>query len=430
MLGIAPHIIRPLEFVLPAVKGLRPDWMIRMGLFLYDHLDGSWARFFGGRKRRLNVSRAVDLKAAPYAGPLQEGYTRGYAYADCWVDDARLVALNAAEARSMGADILTHTACVKMEAMADGEGWTVTLRSMISGEEFQVTAAKIVNTAGPWVRSVLEASDLAADAPEVRLVKGSHIIVPRLHDGPQAYILQQPDRRIVFAIPYEEKFTLIGTTDQAFEGDASMPVISEEEKDYLCAAANRFFETQIGHEHIVWTYSGVRALFDDGDSSNSKVTRDYKFHLDTSKGAPILSMFGGKITTYRMLAEHALDRLDVKGARWTGKRPLPGGDIDGGDFATFFEAQKALYPFLPEAVLYRCARAYGTRVAEIFGSAQTMRDLGRDFGGGLYEAEVRYLKEREFARTAQDILWRRTKLGLHLDHNGITALENFMQGTV
>ncbi len=420
LLNAAPHIVRPLEFVLPYVKGLRPRWMISLGLYLYDHLAG---------RKKLSPSSAVSLHDALIGVPLQNAYRDGFKYADCWADDARLVALNVIDAKSRGAEILTRTACMQIGMMHGTNFWYASLKDLDSGDEFQVTARMVVNAGGPWVRNILEASGLAhAKTPKIRLVKGSHIVVPSLYEGDHAYILQQPDKRIVFAIPYERDFTLIGTTDENFDGDPAAPFISAREKDYLIAAVNRFFQRAVSPEDIKWSYSGVRALFDDGEGAAQEVTRDYRLELDTSYGAPLLSVFGGKLTTYRKLAQQAVDKITGRknNSGWTVKSPLPGGDIPGGDFDAFLAKQVKRYSFLPEDLVYRYARSYGTRMDMVLKNAQNLKTLGRDFGGGLYEAEVLYLIKHEFARTVEDILWRRSKLGLHLEKKTVLALESAM----
>ncbi len=431
LLKAAPHIIWPMRFVLPHDSHLRPYWMIKVGLFLYDRL--------GGRKK-LGKSDALDFATNSIADPLQDKYARGFSYADCWVEDSRLVVLNAMDAYERGAVILPRTACVHMEPFGhekgqEQKGWNVHLKNMLNGDEFQVSAGMVVNAAGPWVRSLLEGSNLTAVeddekdfVPNVRLVKGSHIIVPKIYDGAQTFILQQPDGRIVFTIPYEEKYSLIGTTDVPFEGDAADVVIDAEEVIYLCDAVNRSFKKTIMPEDVVWTYSGVRSLVEDGAKSASKVTRDYKLYVDERYGPPILSVFGGKITTYRKLAEHAVNRLATfypkrKLLPWTDGALLPGGDILKGDFDKFLQDQKSRYTFLPDKLTYRLARAYGTRMASILTGANKLADLGYHFGDHVYEAEILYLLRYEFAHTGEDILWRRSKLGLHVCDETVLAIE-------
>lgn len=428
LLRNAPHVIWPLEFILPYDSALRPVWMIRLGLFMYDKL--------GGRKK-LPGSRYLKLNDGVYAVPLRDFYREGFSYSDCWADDARLVVLNAIDAQERGADILTHTAALHTEPAENGKIWTIQLRNMLSGDEFQVTARMVVNAGGPWVRGILEASGLAdkkSNVPNIRLVKGSHIVVPRMFDGEHCYILQQPDERVVFAIPYEGKYTLIGTTDREYEGDPAQVSIDRQEVEYLCGAINRTFEKQISERDVVWSYSGVRPLIDDGEESASEVTRDYKLHMDTQFGPPVLSVFGGKITTYRKLSEQVVDNL-VRYWRsqprgWTAKATLPGGDIPAQDFAVFVEGQAQAFPFLPPDLIYRYARAYGTRMNIFLNDAETLEDMGRDFGDGIYEAEIIYLLKYEFAITVEDILWRRSKLGLHVRPETVKALKEALPGII
>jgi glycerol-3-phosphate dehydrogenase len=419
LLAIAPHIIWPLRFVLPMPPSGRPGWMIRAGLFLYDHI--------GGRKR-LPGSEEVDLARSPMGKGLKGHVKRGFAYSDCWVEDSRLVVLNALDAAERGAAIRTRTRLVALDA--EGGGWRARIRDEGQGIEETIHARVAVNAAGARVAEVLETALGASPGRRTRLVKGSHIVVPRLFEGEHAFILQNPDKRIVFAIPYEGEFTLIGTTDLPWSHGDGPPRISPEEVDYLCTSVNRYLEREIGPGNVVHSYSGVRPLFDDGASSASAVTRDYVLDVDEVAGAPILSVFGGKITTYRRLAEHALDKLDphlpaMRGA-WTAEAPLPGGDIAGGDFHAFLESVRARWPFLPEPLLHRLGRAYGTRVTAVLGKAARLDDLGRDLGGGLYTNEIDYLADVEWAQSAQDILWRRSKLGLHVGTDTVAALEDYL----
>lgn len=413
LLGIAPHIIWPLRFVLPHDKGLRPKWLLRLGLYLYDNL--------GGRKL-LPPTRAVNLRQYPHGQILQDRLTRGWEYSDCWVEDARLVALNCVDAKERGADIRTRTRCVALERGPDM--WAATLRSQ-AGEE-QVRARIVVNAAGPWVDSVLDTAQPGRNHTNLRLVKGSHLVFPKLYEGRHAYIFQNRDNRIVFAIPYEHEFTLVGTTDVLFTGDPDEVTISDEEARYICDAVNEYLRHDVSPEDAVWSYSGVRPLYDDHKSDNSTVTRDYVFDLEQEGGAPILSIFGGKITTYRKLAEHALQKLGLAdGPGWTGETPLPGGKIDPARFDTFFADSMARFPwFGPEGVRRLC-RAYGTRIERVLGKANGLEDLGQHMGGDLYEAELDYLAEVEFARTAEDALWRRSKLGLHLDKEAQARVEHW-----
>ncbi len=402
LLAIAPHIVWPMRFVLPLGDGMRPAWMIRAGLFLYDHIGG---------KRSLPGSRAVRLDAGGLGAGLKQQGGRAFAYSDCWVEDSRLVVLNAVDAAERGASICTRTRLVS--ARREGGMWQAVLTS--EGGEEAVQARMVVNAAGPWVGQVLAGALGQNAAARTRLVKGSHIVVKRLYEGEHAYLLQNPDKRVIFVIPYEAGFSLIGTTDLPWDRDAGHVEISAEETAYLCDAVTRWTARPVSPADVVWSYSGVRPLHDDGAESASAVTRDYVLELDAPEGAaPALSIYGGKITTYRRLAEAALAKLGVGGASWTGTAPLPGGDLPGADFPRFLADLRIAYPFLPSAVAHRLARAYGTRVTAMLGQAKTMADLGEDLGGGLTEAEVGYLRHHEFARTAEDVLWRRSKLGLHV----------------
>ena len=404
LLGIAPHIIRPLRFVLPHDKGLRPKWMLRLGLFLYDHLGG---------RRLLPGTSTVNLRYPPHGQILQDRLVKGFEYSDCWADDARLVVLNCMDARDRGAEIITRTECVALDRRKDV--WIATMR-MQSGKEYRVVARTVINAAGPWVDGVLDRALPGTAHEHLRLVKGSHLIFPKLYEGRHAYIFQNHDNRIVFAIPYEHDFTLVGTTDVLFTGDPNEVHISDEEKSYICDAVSEYLRIKVWPQQAVWSYSGVRPLYDDHKSDNSTVTRDYVFDLDREGGAPILSIFGGKITTYRKLAEHALQKLGGFGdGSWTANEPLPGGDIDPARFDTFYaECMASFGWFGPEGV-HRLARSYGTRIGEVLGQANSLEDLGVHMGGDLYAAELEYQVREEFAMTAEDVLWRRSKLGLHLD---------------
>jgi glycerol-3-phosphate dehydrogenase len=412
LLRIAPHIIWPMRFVLPHDATLRPAWMIRAGLFLYDNL---------ARRQTLPGSRSLDFRRDPEGRPLRDGIMRGFAYSDCWVEDSRLVVLNARDAADMGAEILTRTRCVS--ARRDGDGWLAVLEDRDAGTRREVRARILVNAAGPWAGEFLTTAVGRNVRAALRLVKGSHIVVPRLYDGPQAYILQNEDRRICFVIPYERDFTLIGTTDVPYEGDPAAVAASDEEVAYLCAAASRYLKTGVSPSDVVRTYAGVRPLYDDDASADpSAVTRDYVLELEDAAGAPLLNIFGGKLTTYRRLAEAAMAKLAPRlpGLRpsWTGDRPLPGGDMPGADWAAFRKGFGARHPWLPERTADRLCRLYGTQADRIVGSARGLADMGEDFGAGLHEAELDHLVGREWARTADDALWRRTKAGLHLDAAG------------
>ncbi len=418
LLAAAPHIVWPLRFLLPHDRTMRPKWLLRAGLMLYDAL-GSLGSGFG---RTLPGSRAVRLDGHPHRSVLRDHLTRGFEYSDCWVEDARLVVLAAMDAKVRGAEILTRTECVALERGSDL--WRATLRS--DDVDGVVEARAVVNAAGPWVDAVAKHALGTGTNAHLRLVKGSHIVVPRGTPGEQPYILQQPDGRIVFAIPYERDFTLIGTTDEPFTGDPRNVAISDAEIDYLIAAVGRSFRSGIARDEIVWSYSGVRPLYEDKARSNSTVTRDYVFELDAKGGAPILSIYGGKITTFRKLAEHALKKLAKHlpmGDPWTKEAPLPGGDVR--EFAGFLWEASERFGWVPPEMLLRLARAYGTRLDRVLGDASSLADLGRHLGGNLYEAELRYLVAEEFARTAEDVLWRRSKLGLHLSADSVAAVEGW-----
>jgi len=422
LLRAAPHIIWPLTFVLPHERSLRPAWMIRLGLFLYDHLGG---------RERLPASRGLDLRRHAFGAPLKPGFRKGFSYADCWVEDARLVVLNALDAAERGARILTRTRCVSARR-ADGL-WEARLQSSNGGAEHTLRARALVNGAGPWVTDVLARVAGSNRRAGLRLVKGSHIVVPRLFEGPQAYIFQHPDRRVIFAIPFEGRFTLIGTTDVPFDADPASAHIEASEVDYLCQAVNRYFAKPLSPDQVVWSYAGVRPLYDDDSKSASAVTRDYVFDLDSADGgAPLLSIFGGKITTYRRLAEHALNKLlpllGRNAAGWTETATLPGGDLPDGDFERFLSELQRRYPWLPPALARRYARAYGTRAERFLAGATGLDGLGADLGDGLMEAEADYLVRHEWALGAEDILWRRSKLGLHVSEDTKARLATWLEG--
>jgi len=407
LLRIAPHLVTPLTFVMPHVPELRPLWMIRAGLFLYDHL---------GRRTRLPGSRGVDLRLPPYNSGLKPALTNGFVYSDCRVDDARLVLANVLSARELGADVATRTECI--QAKRSAAGWEAVLRATHGGTERTVLARGIVNAAGPWVKEVLNDRLRQASRDNVKLVKGSHIVVPRVYAGEHAFILQNDDRRVVFMIPYEARYTLIGTTDVAFDGDPMRPGASAEEIGYLCRAVNRYLARPLAPADVVWSYAGVRPLYDDGSADPSAVTRDYTLRLDADQGAaPVLSVFGGKITTYRKLAEHALDQLAPwfphRKAAWTANASLPGGEL-GGSLEAFHARIADEYAALPEALLQALARRHGSLIRRVLRGVSTEADLGTHFGADLYAREVDYLLDHEWAASGEDILYRRTKAGLHL----------------
>ena len=417
LLRIAPHIIWPLEFVLPHEEHLRPAWMIRMGLFFYDHL-GRRAFGLGRNTSTLPASRGVRLARDGYGKGLRSEFLRGFAYYDCWVDDARLVVLNARSAAARGTRIATRTRV--LSARRDSEQWRISLEAANRSHREEVSARVLINAAGPWVKSILD-REIGIESPgNVRLVRGSHIVVRRIHDRRHAYILQNPDRRIVFMIPYEREFTLIGTTDVAMDEDPADQRPSTAEIDYLCEAASRYTERPLTAEDVVWSYSGVRPLYDDGADNPSAVTRDYHLLLD-EEGPPLLSVFGGKITTYRRLAEQVMEKLEPwfpDTHAWTATESLPGGDFGDGaakaGFDALFDDLCGRYAKLPGLLIARLARRHGSLAGQVLGDARDEADLGESFGGGLYEREARWFIANEWAREADDILWRRTKCGLHM----------------
>jgi glycerol-3-phosphate dehydrogenase len=419
---IAPHIIRPLRFVLPHHDGLRPAWLLRLGLFLYDHIGG---------RNLLPPTRSVDLRRDEVGRPLIPGrYIRGFEYSDCFVDDARLVILTARDAADRGAEIRTRSRAVELR-QADGI-WNVTVENTVNGERSIIRACVLVNAGGPWVENVLASGSGVNAKAKVRLVQGSHIVVRKLYSHDRAYMFQNSDGRIVFAIPYQDEFTLIGTTDRDYHGDPAKVKATPQEIQYLCASVSEYLAKQVKPEDVVWTYAGVRPLYDDGASEAKAATRDYVFELDTPGGAPLLSIYGGKITTYRRLAEEALERLSpyLRSAKaregWTAKSPLPGGDIDVSAIAALTVELMRKYPFLDFAHANRLAHAYGTRAGKQLGNAKSLADLGRSFGASLTESEAKYLIETEWAGTAEDIVWRRSKLGLRLSAGEIAALDDWI----
>lgn len=427
LLRAAPHIVWPLRFVLPHSPEQRPAWLVRLGLFLYDHLGG---------RETLPGTRRLDLRSAPEGAPLKPDYPLAFEYSDCWVEDSRLVVLNALDAQARGAEVLVRTEAA--EARREDGLWRVALRAA-GGAERTVRARALANAAGPWVERVLRGvAGRDASSARVRLVKGSHIVVRKPWDGPQAYLFQNADKRVVFAIPFAEDFTLIGTTDTPYEGDAGAVAIDDAERDYLLAAANRYLRAPLGPADIVRSFSGVRPLHDDDSGKEAAaVTRDYVFDVEAGEGqAPLLSVFGGKITTYRKLAEHALAKLaphlppERRGAAWTADAPLPGGDLPGpGGFDGYLAALRRERPWLEPAVARHYARTYGTRAAALLDGARGMADLGRHFGAGLYEREAEFLRRTEWARTGEDVLERRTRHGLRLDAAERDAFSDWMART-
>ncbi len=419
LLRQAPHIIAPMQFVLPHEYTLRPAWLVRMGLFIYDHL---------GERKMLPASKGVRLERHVAGALLKPEFTSGFIYADCWVDDARLVALNAMDAKHRGATIVTRTECVS--AKREGGCWKVILLGK-EGEDQTVEARALVNATGPWAASLLGGVIAVEKKHTLRLVKGSHIVVKRQFPHPFAYIFQNNDKRVVFAIPYEGEYTLIGTTDVEYNGDPGKVAISEEEILYLCNAVNHYFSKGIIPADVVWSFAGVRPLVDGTADDAQAVSRDYLLEVERGgKEAPLLNVFGGKITTYRTLAVKAMEILSpllgVAYKSWTEKESLPGGNLPGLSREVYRKELREHYPWLPEKLAERYTRSYGTLVKRILGAATAMEGLGLELAPGLYEAEVRYLKEHEFALTAEDILWRRTKLGLQAEPKDVERLEKWL----
>lgn len=425
LLKSAPHIMRPLRFVLPHDTGQRPAWLIRCGLFLYDHL---------ARRDFLPASTAIDLRHHAAGNPLQPSFKRGFTYADGWVDDARMVVLTAVDARERGAAILTRTACTGVTR--DAGHWHAVLASE-QGER-RVRARALVNAAGPWAGSFGATVDPRGAAPALRLIKGSHIVVPRLFDHDDGYVFQHADQRIVFALPYEGAFTLIGTTDVDFTGNPGQASVSADEVAYLCGLVNRYFVRQVGPGDVVWRFVGVRPIVDDGAGRASSATRDFRLVTDTA-GAPLLTVLGGKITTCRKLAEQAVDwlapRLQVTKPAWTARAFLPGGDLFGGvpsrrgivEWPAWLAQQQARYAWLPAALVARYARAYGTRIAVLLDGRASQDAMGEEVLPGLYAAEIDYLVAHEWARSGADILWRRSKLGLHVPPGSEVLLDAWLE---
>lgn len=441
LLRAMPHISWPMRFVLPYhesmrfdsetptsrllgrlmpwMKGRRPAWLIRLGLFLYDHLGG---------RDILPGTRTLSLNNSEEGKPLEPRFERAYEYSDCWIEDSRLVVLNARDAEARGAEILTRTKVVSAERRDDL--WHITTHDSATGQERLHLARMLVNAAGPWVGDVIQTKMGINSTEGVRLVRGSHIVTKRLFDHDKCYFFQGTDGRIIFAIPYETDFTLIGTTDADHSDADQKAVCSEEEQDYLIQFANQYFQNEISREDVVWTYSGVRPLYDDGASSATAATRDYTLTVDDRGGAPVLNVFGGKITTYRRLAESALEKISgqLGGAeeKWTAGVALPGGDFAVDGVQALIDQLMTTYAFLDARCAKRLVRAYGTEAVQILKGAKAVEDLGRDFGAGLSEAEVRWMMVKEYARTAEDVLWRRSKLGLRMSEAQVRELNEWM----
>lgn len=420
VMNMAPHIVWPLRFVLPHNKGTRPAWLVRLGLFLYDHL--------GGRKR-LPGTRTLNLQKDPEGKVIKDEFKTAFEYSDCWCDDARLVVLNAKSAAEKGATILTRTAFVG--AQRDGDHWVAELRDQRSGEVRKVRARALVNLAGPWVDGVLGDTQGVKSTRRVRQVKGSHIVVRKFWDGPNAYLVQHTDKRVIFINPYEAHFALIGTTDIPYQGEPGEVQIDDSEVEYLCGVVNRYFKQPLSAADVVYKFSGVRPLLEDDADNPSAVTRDYQIDMDGDQNTPVmLSVFGGKLTTYRKLAQHALEKLQPffpqMAGEWTETEPLPGGDMPDADFDAYLAAFKRDYDWLPPALTLHYLRLYGTRARHLLDDAQSLADLGQHFGGQCYEREMRYLLNEEWAETLEDILWRRTKHGLHLSDAEQEALGQWL----
>ncbi|MGC8517062.1 MAG: glycerol-3-phosphate dehydrogenase [Steroidobacteraceae bacterium] len=413
----APHAVQPLRFVLPVRQGMRPAWMLRTGLFLYDHI---------GERKRLAPTRTLRRGRDSALDPLHESIRLAFEYSDCWVDDARMVVLNAIDAQERGAHISVGWALT--QARREEHTWRVETEGP-GGERVSVRARALVNAAGPWVEDVLGRTGTRSRSA-LRLIKGSHFVVPRLYPGPHAYTFQGADGRVIFTIPYERNFTLIGTTDVPYDADPAQVKISTDEIRYLCDVLAQYLRKSVSPEQAIWEYSGVRPLYDDGGFSASTVTRDYVFDLDApADGAPVLSVFGGKLTTYRKLAEHALGellpKLGIASSAWTRAAVLPGGDIPDMDIGKFTAEQQSRYAFAEPDMIHRMCRAYGTRIERVLGSARNRADLGTPFSAQFYEAELEYLQNAEWARCAQDVLWRRSKLGLTAAPSVIEAINRW-----
>ncbi|HTN98294.1 MAG TPA: glycerol-3-phosphate dehydrogenase [Nordella sp.] len=421
LLKAAPHIIWPMRLVLPHSPEQRPAWLIRLGLFLYDHL---------GKRETLPGCRRIDLRRDPEGAIIRDEFKTGFEYSDCWVDDARLVVLNAIDARDRGATILTRMAAVS--ARRENGMWQVDLKGAEGAR--RVAARGLVNAAGPWVQDVLGHVSGVNSTRRIRLVKGSHIVVPKFWDGPHAYLFQNDDKRVIFVNPYQDNLCLIGTTDIPYEGRAEDVAIDDGEIDYLLAVVNRYSRRELSRGDIVHAFAGVRPLYDDNAANPSAVTRDYVFDIDGGDGQPpLLSIFGGKITTYRKLAEHALQKLKPHFPQmtgdWTGTAQLPGGDLGGlPSFEAFVGNLGTRYPWLPAPLARHYARLYGGMAQGLLTGARSLADLGRHFGGLLYEREIAYLRDAEWAQTAEDILERRTKHGLHLTQGETEAVRTYLKG--
>ncbi|WP_299192608.1 glycerol-3-phosphate dehydrogenase [uncultured Litoreibacter sp.] len=409
-----------LSFFMPWMKGRRPAWMIRFGLFLYDNLGG---------REILPGTKTLDLLTAPEGEPLEDRFETAFEYSDCWIEDSRLVVLNARDAEARGAEVMTRTKVISAE-VRDGL-WEITLEDLAKGEIITRRAKMLVNAAGPWVGDIIHNTVRINATEGVRLVKGSHIVTKKLFDHEKCYFFQGEDGRIIFAIPYETDFTLIGTTDAEHSEPDIEPECSDEERDYLLAFANQYFKQDISADDIVWTYSGVRPLYDDGAKSATAATRDYVLKVNEQAGAPMLNVFGGKITTYRKLAEHALEKispyLDMRDKPWTAGAPMPGGDFAVADVDGMIAGLRQDFLFLDAFWASRLIRAFGTEARDMLGDAKAAEDLGQSFGATLTATEIRWLMANEYAREAEDVVWRRSKLGLRMTASEIKVLDDFMR---
>ncbi len=419
LLRNAPHLISPFECVFLQDEDQRPEWLTRVGLWIYDYL--------GGRKSLPN-SRVIKFESDVYGKPLLDDVLDGIVYSDCRVDDTRLVVLNAVDAAARNARILTNTCCENLSL--SGGKWLVSLRDTGSDEKLDVSASMVVNATGPWVGKFLDSvgvGDGDPDLPMVRLVKGSHIILPKQYEGDHAYVLQQPDNRIVFVAPYQGKYTLVGTTEEDYDGDPRDARISDDEMAYLCEAVNCAFAKTVLPSNVIFTFSGVRPLLDDGEESSSEVSRDYMIYHHSRFDPPLLSVFGGKLTTYRALSEAVVDKLMRMSGRvsegWTSYTPLAGGDFSGCDVDEYINLQRQRYPWLPVELLQRYVGSYGSRMDYFLHGANSLSDLGVHYGDQVFKAEIDYLVSYEWALTAEDILWRRSKLGLHVSDETILNIE-------
>ncbi len=422
----ASHLIWPIECVLPHDDAQRPKWLIRLGVWLYDRLAG---------KTALPSSSMTSLRGNEYGTPLRDDLSDALIYSDCWADDTRLVVLNAVDAAARDAKILTHAKCEKMDVV-DGK-WRLRIRDTRSDDALDIEASMVVNATGPWVGQFLDSIGVSSqdpDLPQVRLVKGSHIVLPKMYDGDHSYVVQQPDKRIVFISNYEGKYTLVGTTEEAYDGNPRDARISDEEMAYLCHAFSRSFKKEVTRDDVIFAYSGVRPLLDDGADNNSEVTRGYKIYHHKRYDPPFLSVFGGKLTTYRSVSEDVVNKLMRMSGRpvreWTAHDPLTGADFAEDSFDSFVKKQVSQYSWLMYDVVYRYARAYGTRMDYFLNKAQSLQHLGMHFGDDVYQAEIDYLITFEWASNVEDVIWRRSKLGLHITDETIENIDAYIKSKV